>query len=208
MRFPVARVTAIAMPGCGLEAALVAQERAPDELVTDFAASPPGDADWIWLLDGTAMPRPDCLARLLAALERLPLVPRLLASRIVGPDGTLADAHAPIAPQDETAVAIETVTARVLHVRAVTGASLLLRPADARVAGAGPPATMAWTAALLRDKGGGFLVPDSIAEARRPDLSRTERAGLARRLLLGDALSGRERLRFAAELAEHAPRRR
>jgi hypothetical protein len=208
MRFPVPRVTAIAMPGCGLEPALVAQERPPDELVTDFGASPPGDADWIWLLDGTATPRPDCLAHLLAALERLPLVPRLLASRIVGPDGTLAGAHAPIAPQDQTAVAIETVSARVLHVRAVTGASLLLRPADATCASAGPPAAMAWTAALLRDKGGGFLVPDSIADARRPGLSGGERVGLARRLLLSNALSGRERLRFTAELAERALRRR
>jgi hypothetical protein len=196
------------MPGCGLEAALVAQERAPDEVLEWPPAAAPGDADWVWLLDGTAIPRPGCLAELLAALERLPRDPRLLASRVVGPDGTLAQAHAPIAPQDQTAVAVETVPARVLHVRAVTAGSLLLRAQDARGASAGPVAALAWTAALLRDGGGGFLVPASVADARRPRLTAAEQVDLARRLLTGGALRGRERLRFAAELAEHARVRR
>jgi hypothetical protein len=194
------------MPGCGLEAALLAQEHGPDE-VLEWPPDSSLEAHWVWLLDGTAMPRPACLARLLGALERLPRAPRLLASRVIGPDGAVAEAHTPIAPQDQTAVAIETVSAKVLHVRAVTAGSLLLRPADARGASAGPAASLAWSAALLRE-GGGFLVPNSVADARAPELSRSQRAELAGRLLLGGALSGRERLRFAAELAEHARARR
>ena len=158
------------------------------------------------MLDGSATPRPGALEALLAAAGRLEGVAAwiLLSSRVVGPGGALSPAHVPLAPQDETAFALRTAHARVLHVRAVTGGSLLLSgaaaaqvPASAR---RGRAATMEWTARLLR-AGGGFVVPDSVADAMGSRTAR-EDARMAAQLLLGDALRPRERLRLAADLAE------
>jgi hypothetical protein len=177
--------------------AVAAQERAPD----DVAAAPSPGA-WTWLLDGTALPRPGALGELADALARVrPIVaPALLASRVVGADGALAPAHVPLAPQGEVEVAMRTVPQRVLHVRAVTGASVLLPPGTP----VGDGAALVWTARLLRDAPG-FLVPASVADARD---GVAPRAPLA--LLTGDALRPRERLRMAAGLLERvsAGRRR
>lgn len=162
-------------------------------------------ADWLWLVDGSAIPRPPALGALLAAAERLgPVTPPIvLASTILDRGGRLAAGHAPLAPQDQTAVAVRTVALRVLHVRAVSGASLLVR-ADAlrSLSLAGPAGAMVWTARLLRG-GGGFLVPASLADGRAPVGAR-ERVDTAARLLLGTALRPRERLRLGVGLVEQA----
>jgi hypothetical protein len=195
-------ICAVLPPGDARVAAAVdAQDRAPDE-----RAAGPGDprareAAWLWLLDGTAVPRPGALRALLEAAERLEPVcpPAALASRIVaGADGRLAPAHAPIAPQGQTHVAMKTVGLRVLPVRAVTGGSLLVRAADAP--GPGREPALVWTARLLRDRPG-FLVPASLADARADPPRATAR------LLLGGALRGSERVRLAAEVAERLVRR-
>jgi hypothetical protein len=198
-----------------LDRALAEQDRFPEAvlradggLASAIRQAAVGGADWVWVVDGSAIPRPSALAALLAAAERLAAAaattPILLASRIVAGDGTLAAAHNPLAPQDRTAVAVRTAASRVLHVRAVSGGSLLVRADVAAAlppAGSAPSAMLAWTARMLRD-GEGFLVPDSVALARRPDASLVLRTRVVTRLLLGSALRPRERLRLAAGLFE------
>ncbi len=188
-----------------LRGALTAQER-PADLTARFSDTPGAAADWIWLLDGTALPCPGALAALLAAAHRLDTVaaPILLASHILGSDGRSSPAHMPLAPQDQTAVAIRTAPLRVLLVRGVTGGSVLIRPG--RFTGSPRPGIapmVAWTARLLRD-GRGFLVPSSVARDRPVANPWVEQAALAARLLLGSALRPKERLRLAADICERA----
>lgn len=188
-----------------LQSASAAQER-PAEIIAGISKASLANTDWIWLLDGTALPAPGALAALLAAAHRLDPVasPILLASVIVGSDGRLAPAHVPLAPQDKTAVAVRTAPLRVVPVRAVTGASLLIR--SDRFIGSPRPGIalmVAWTARCLRE-GGGFLVPSSVARARPVTNPRFEQAALAARLLLGTVLHPKERLRVAAEICERA----
>lgn len=189
-----------------LERALATQERPADDRGFGFRQLDTG-ADWLWILDGSAVPRPTALGRLLAAADRLDGVvrPIVLGSRVVSSEGRLARGHLPLAPQDQTAVAVRTATLRVLHVRAVGSGSLLVR----REAVSGPlpvgvAATMAWTARLLAD-GGGFVAPDSVADVREARSPHT-RAAVAVRLLAGRGLGPRERLRLAGELLERAGR--
>jgi hypothetical protein len=196
--------TVCAIPAPGLEASVDAQTRPPDARAAGLRDGVAAGTAWLWLLDGSATPRPGALAALLDAAERLePVQPAVvLASRVVGPDGAVAPAHAPLAPQDATALAMRVAGLKVLPVRAVTGASLLVRRDAA--AQAGTADAYVWTARLLRD-GTGFLVPDSVADAA----SRGARpAGVTARLLAGTALRPRERLRLAAEVAERTLMRR
>lgn len=199
-------VCAVLRPGnAGLERALAAQEHAADDRAFGFRQLDTS-ADWLWILDGSAVPRPPALGRLLAAAKRLEGVvrPIVLGSRVVNSEGRLARAHGPLAPQDQTAVAVRTTSARVLHVRAVSSGSLLVRrEAVTGSAPVGVGATMAWTARVLA-RGGGFVVPDSLAEVREATNPRLQRAALASRLLVGRGLGPRERLRFAVELLERA----
>lgn len=172
----------------------------------DTAADVPDGVRWLWVVDGSAVPRPTALGALLAAAERLDqagVEVSLLASRVVGPDGRLAPGHAPLSPQDETARAIVAASAGVLPVRAISAASLLARPAA--ISGpipAGPSASMTWSARLLRSASG-FLAPESVADAR----TRVPRARVAAALVLGDGLRGRERLRVGMDLVEGLGRR-
>ena len=46
-------------------------------------------AEWIWLMDDDTIPRPDALAELLAARDRLEPAPILLASKVVWRDGRM-----------------------------------------------------------------------------------------------------------------------
>lgn len=185
-----------------LARAVADQEGVPD--LTNRA-----QAEWLWLLDGTAIPRPGALAALLGALERLTpiVVPAVLASRVVTPEGALAPTHVPLAPQGEQALSIRTVAERVLHVRAVAGGSLLVRAALAPDrTPARPAATMAWSAAVLRDVPG-FLVPDSVADAWAGRYRRRRERLLVAGALIGrpGGLRTRERLRVAARTLERAP---
>lgn len=155
----------------------------------DTSAGP----DWDWVLDGSAVPRPGALAALLEAAERADAA--LLASAIVGRDGALAPGHVPLLPLGAPDVAMKAAALRLVPVRAVSGGSLVVRPG---AAGGGD--AFGWTASLLRG-GRGFLVPDSVAEA--------DGAGPGyHRLVLSAALTGRERLRLAAEVLERRRGRR
>lgn len=197
-------VCAVLPPGAGaLERALAAQDRPADAAVRARDVSAAESSGWVWFLDGTAVPRPDALAALLAAAERLESVsaPAVLASRVVAAGGALAPGHVPLSPQAQTQVAVRTAALRVLPIRAATGGSLLVR-ADALAQLAGRDgAAMLWTARLLRAHAG-FLVPDSVAEASDAPAQGSRSAPVAARLLLGTALRPRERLRFGVELFE------
>jgi len=188
-----------------LLSAVTSQERRAD-FNARISDRPSADADWIWLLDGTALPCPGALATLLAAARRLEAAapPIILASIIVGRDGRLAPEHVALATQGRTAVAVQTASLRVLPIRAATGGSLLIRPQrfiERPRPGMAPVVT--WTARRLRE-GGGFLVPSSVARARPAAHPRLEQAVLASRLALGPGRRVKERLRVVPEICERA----
>src|SRR3954452_10271684 len=122
---------------------------------------PAAGGTWLWLRDGTAEPEPDALQRLQAALEPLSGLsalpaPVLLCSKVVGPDGELAEALGPWYRRDDAAQAIEAAGRRLLPGRAARTASVLVR--EDAAAAAGPPrsrlpagaAGLEWTARVLR----------------------------------------------------------
>src|SRR4051794_14570652 len=120
-------VCAVLPPGAeALDRAPAAQDRPADAAVRarDVSAADPGG--WVWFLDGTAVPRPDALAALLAAAERLESVsaPAVLASRVVAAGGALAPRPVPPSPQAQTPVAGRTPALRGLPIPAATGGSL------------------------------------------------------------------------------------
>ena len=199
-------------------AALVAnQERAPDAIAETpdvLGRVATVDGDWVWLVDGTALPDPGALRALLDAAARLePLAPAaLLASVVVGPGGGLAAEHAPQAPRGRAEVAMRTATLRVLHVRATTAGSVLVRreavAAGPPVRGSGAAAGLAWTARLLAGEALGFLVPASTARAAGGVAGGRAYAHRVAALLRDGELSGPERLRLGAEVVERAFRPR
>lgn len=166
--------------GHGAGTAVVAEARRQQE-----AAGAAGTG-WSWLLDGSALPRPDSLAALLDAAGRADA--SLLASAVLDERGRLAHGHEPLLPRGDGTLALTFAPLRILPVRAVSGASVLVR-------GDAPPgAAYRWTATLLRE-GRGFLVPASVATALRPGSGH-------HRLLLSGGLTARERLRLLAAVLE------
>ena len=192
-------------------AALDRQTRPPEERVVvrqpsataAVRAALKRPADWLWLLDGSAVPEPDALERLLEALDRLgPLPPPvLLASKVVGPGGAPDPGTLPlprVVDIEEGAAAFER---RLLPVRTVRHGSLLVQRSGLE---AHLPAddALAWSARLLKERLG-VLVPASVAVRRAPTPARPDLAGRLR-LLASDALKAGEKPRFAVRLAEDA----
>jgi hypothetical protein len=200
-----------------------AQTVVPGELIEVAeplrAAALGRDAEWLWLLDGTALPRPDTLASLLeaaAVVDGVP-APAILASAVVGPDGAAVPGHAAWHRRGGTDVAMRAARSGLLPIRAARGGSLLVRAQAARAAGppwrgtTGPGAALEWTARILRD-GHGYLVTASRADAAMPApwahaaLGRTpsEDARLTAAMLLGGACAPKERLWIAGEAVGRA----
>src|SRR4051794_15207543 len=137
------------------------------------AAQADGDTEWVWLLDGSALPRTDALRRLLEtadAIGELP-APALLASNVLGPDGAVDAGQAPWYRRGgETDLAMRAACRALLPLRAARAGSVLVRRDAAVATGAGRPglsgpgAALEWTARLLRDRMG-YLVPGSVADA-------------------------------------------
>lgn len=172
---------------------------------------------WLWLLDGSALPAPDALARLLEASGgiRGGEAPVLLASQVVDSRGVAVAGLAPWYRRGPSDLAMRAVTARMLPIRAARAGSLLVRVA----AVAEPPrpllsssaAALEWSARLLRASHG-FLVTASLATASQPSRAAAEaldpdpledvRGGVA--MLLGGAMHPRERLWLAAEVGDRA----
>jgi hypothetical protein len=170
-------------------------------------------ADWIWVLDGSAVPRPDALAALLAALERsqgLP-EPSLLTGVVVDSGGRVAADRSPWYRRYTMDVTLSSVERGLLPVRASIGPALVRSDAAA----ATPPPdgarvalddVLGWTAALLRDRTG-YLVPESESESVAEAADPLGRLTTAARLMLSDAMGRWDRTGVALELAERAGRR-
>lgn len=137
----------------------------------DTAAA--GEASWFWLLRAGTAPAPEALERLLGAValpDGLP-APALLASKVVGGDGELSPASAPVQRAADMAVMIRAARQRLMALRSARYGSLLVR--REAVAVAGPPrqrrladeGDVEWTARLLRSDVG-YLVPESVAVRR------------------------------------------
>jgi hypothetical protein len=152
--------------------ALAAQERPVDAIVTgrsglgEAAAS---DVEWLWLLEGGAAPRPDALARLLAAGAsgdaRGPAA--LVAGLVLDDDGRPRVSALPAGTEGDTTAVLALAPQRLLPVRrAGLGCTLVARtafwehglPQRRYGAHAGPE----WTARLLRAAAGVF-VPAAVA---------------------------------------------
>lgn len=197
-----------------LDARLTAQERAPDAVLRSAAVLGSGleqalrtGPDWLWILDGSALPRPAALARLVERAdehEELP-APDVLASAVLGADGSVAAAHAPWFRRGETDLALRAALARVLPVRAARAGSLLVRADAARASDPplgdldDPGAALEWTARLLR-RGTAYLVPASVADAApAPERGAEADVKAVAALLAGGGWGPRERVWLAAE---------
>lgn len=176
--------------------------------------------EWIWLLDGSALPTPDTLARLLDALEALgDNVPALLASKILAGDGTLAVGMAPWPRRGQIELAMLAFERHTVPIRAARGASLLVSSAVARehsLPSYGLDSRLAilgWTARMLR-RGSGFQVPASVASLRERDRGdpegfvrdRLEEARGAGSLLATEAWDFKERLWLSGDMLAGAAR--
>jgi hypothetical protein len=165
-------------------------------------------SDWIWVLDGSALPRDDALAALVAALRHLDglVAPDLLTGVVVGAGGRVEEAGALWCRRDQVDLALDAADRRLVPVRAALGSVLVRRdaaaadpPADR--AASTPAALVEWTARLLRRRTG-YLVTASEADAVAPGYDPAGEPRTAARLLLGGALPGFDRLRYGIELVE------
>lgn len=172
---------------------------------------------WLWLLDGTATPRPDALERLLdwaRADGPLPL-PVLLASRVTLPDGGLDEGAAPWPTVSNVELAIDAYEHGCVSIRTARHGSLLVareaieRHGLPRLDYAAAGDDVEWTARLLRrDKG--LYVPASevVRDATARDSGwlgdgRLELRNRAAMLVRGP-LEARERLWLGLELGDRA----
>ena len=180
-------------------------------------AALPQAPTWLWLLDGTAAPRPDALERLLEwarAGGPLPL-PVLLASRVTLSDGTLDAAAAPWPSVTDVELAIDAYAHGCVLIRTARHGSLLVareaieRHGLPRLDYAAAGDDLEWTARLLhRDPG--LYVPASevVREPAARDSGwlgdgRLELRNRAAMLVRGP-FEPRERLWLGLELGDRA----
>jgi GT2 family glycosyltransferase len=169
----------------------------------DDTAALESDATWFWLLDDSVEPQPEALERLLELLDRwdgLPS-PALLASKVVGPDGSPDPAAFPV-PRvvDDQDLVVAAFERNVFPIRIARAGSLLVsRRAVTAFGLPAPGRDLDWTARVLKD-GLGLLVPDSVVT--RPPADAGLELGGRLRLLLGSSLRPGEKPLFAFRLAE------
>lgn len=198
-----------------VERAVAVQTLPPDQVVYSPGPLAVGlrevlatGTDWIWVLDGTAVPRPRSLGALVSAIGRSHGLqpPALLASVISTPAGKIAEPRAALfrrAPVEPAMVAAER---RMLPVRAVTGPILIHRDA---VVGERPPrprlpatgALLEWTIRILRTRAG-YLVPESESVDHHGHRNALLDPLTAAAVLLGREFSRGERLRVPLDLLE------
>lgn len=209
------RVAAVvARTGGAIREALARQERAPHTVVPaqpSLREAPTraveGGADWIWLLDGIAIPRPDALAALITALGNVPNRDEtaLLAGVVRDRDGAVEAARAFWFRSDAVEPAMAVAQAGLLPVRAASG-PVLVR-ADAAIDRPPPPdaelstrTLFPWTARLLAASQG-YLVATSEHDATEPVPDPLAAPGVVARLIMGDSFGRIDRLRLVSELA-------
>jgi hypothetical protein len=168
------------------------------------------DPDWVWVLDGSSIPRPGALAALLGGLDRVGelAAPVLLAGVVVTPDGRVDPNRPPWYRRFHLELAMTSVDRGLLPVRASAGPVLVRRQAieaqpPRAAAAVAPGAVLEWTAALLRDATG-YLVADSESVAAEASRDPMRDPATALRLLLGRTLAWRDRLGLLLELTERA----
>ncbi len=201
--------------------AVAAQRRPPNEVLPvqrageAAGAAPFGNplqstaargADWFWLLDGTAVPQPDALERLLEALG-LPDLPEpvLLAGKIVLPDGALDIEGAPWPRLTNKDVAIAACQHHLVSIRAARYGSMLVSRAALELHGP-PRDDLGWTAQILRE-GTGLLVPQSVAVREAPVARNPwHDVRLRAAMLRGPAWGGEEKLWVGFLVAQDAAR--
>jgi GT2 family glycosyltransferase len=181
-------------------------------------------ADWLWVMDDDTIPRPDALARLLAARERLaapPALPEpaLLVSRVVWTDGAVHPMNPPAPDPMRMDLFLRAAERGLVPIRACTFPSLLVR--REAVERHGPPRKGFWlwaddidfTQRILRHETG-YAVPDSVAVHKTrtphapwdggPRFYYAARNGLF--ILRGDTLSAKEKVGWTLTLAEQIRR--
>lgn len=184
------------------------QSRPAREVITDpadlggaVAAAARLAAEWLWLLDGGAIPQPQALEALLEAARQDPL-PVLLSSQVLGPDGGLDPGSLPQHVIYATEVSVAAAEHRLVQIRAAgSGSVLVTRQAVLAVARGGAD-MFELSARILRDPQHiGYLVPGSVASRPHPlpqDLM------IRVRSLAGRAWTPREKLREAFQLSRQA----
>lgn len=159
--------------------------------------------DWVWLLDAGVVPGVDALAALLTAREQLPAAV-LLASRVETPHGQLDPVSLPVIAVHDPVRVLAALERRAVPLIAARRGSLLIRTGD--LARREPPssgALLRWSARLLRSELG-VLVPRSLAVRTSSARSRGAARRLAEDVTALAAVDRRDRLWFAAHLAERA----
>jgi hypothetical protein len=168
------------------------------------------DAEWIWVLDGSAAPRPGALDALLASLERVDGLPQpaLLTGVVLTRDGRVDPNRTPWYRRFQLDVALTSADRELVPVRGTPGPALVHRwaaaldlPRDA--AAIDPRGVLEWTTRVLRHRTG-YLVPDSESEAVDTAGDPLLAPATAARLLLGRAIVGTDRVGFVLELCERA----
>ena len=170
-------------------------------------------ADWLWLLDGSSVPRLDALLVLREALTRLDGLPEpaVLGGAVLTAEGRVDETRSLWYRPNQLDVAMASVGRRLLPICASSGPALVsARRAQAQLpsrrAHLEPGAVIEWTARLLRYSTG-YLVPDSQAVALDGGRDPVQEPRVAARLLLGTSFSWFDRVRLAYELAQRlAPR--
>ncbi|HEX2234349.1 MAG TPA: hypothetical protein VHG69_13400 [Thermoleophilaceae bacterium] len=169
---------------------------------------------WLWLLDGTALPRPDALQHLLEAAEVDGALakPALVASRMVLADGELDAAAAPWPQVNPPGLAIEAYQRGAVAIRMARHGSLLV--ARDVVAARGLPRVdfvsdgddLEWTGRLLRGALG-LYAPRSLVVRQKDAALRADPARELRNrtaMLFGPAFDGADLRWLALALAERA----
>jgi GT2 family glycosyltransferase len=128
-------------------------------------------ADWMWLMDDDTIPRPNALAELLRARERLErsAPPTLLASVVVWRDGRLHPMNFPTPDRARMVHVIDSVERGLMPVRAATFVSLLVHRGAVDRHGLPLKHFFIWsddieyTSRVVLNGGLGYLVPTSVA---------------------------------------------
>ncbi len=185
-------------------AAVEQQSCPPGTVTTDpvglrpaVAAAQSVDAEWVWLLDGGAVPAPEALEALLIETAGSP-ARALLSSKVLGPGGGLDPGSLPRHVIYATHLSVAAAEHHLIQLRAAGSGSVLIRRRD--IPRVGPVRSdPGWemielSARILRDPSElGYLVPESVVTRRRP----LEQADLVSRVrsLGGRAWTPREKLR-------------
>jgi hypothetical protein len=154
--------------------------------------------EWIWLLDGYAIPEQAALeAMLFASQAGSEPQPVLLASKIVDPRGALHPDALPRHEIREKVHSVEAVERHLVQLRAAGPGSVLI--SASAIARVGPPRSdlpagldmHEWSARILRSwEDVGYLVPGSVAVRRTPPCGASPGYWLARARVLGSEAWG------------------